>query len=147
MSPQKCMQKYSSERRVIPLNRVCVHEINRKAKPLNGAQVMALMMRFRKGSRGGDEDFQIYGYSPARVVEPDPEDPGANARHTNDMADIDQHIRPVEDSTNKGSFGSAAAACSQLQGSDIATSPEDIDLRSRTAPLARDLDSLCGDGL
>jgi hypothetical protein len=105
MSPQKCMQKYSSERRVIPLNRVCVHEINRKEKPLNGAQVMALMMRFRKGSRGGGEDFQIYGYSPARVVEPDPEDPGANARHTNDMADIDQHIRPVEDSTNKGSFG------------------------------------------
>ena len=68
LSPQEFLQKYSSERRLIPLNRLGVHLVNRKGKPLNGAQVLALMMRFRKGSRGGGEDFQIYCYSPARVV-------------------------------------------------------------------------------
>ena len=104
MSPQEFLQKYSSERRLIPLNRLGVHPINRKGKPLNGAQVMALMMRFRKWSKGGGEDFQIYRYSPARVVEPDPSDPGATARHTNNMAAIDHRIRSVEDSTNKGLF-------------------------------------------
>ena len=72
MSPQEFLQKYSSERRLIPLNRLGVHHCNRKGKPLNGAQVLSLMMRFRKGSRGGGEDFQTYRYSPARVVEPDP---------------------------------------------------------------------------
>ena len=105
MSPAVFLQKYSSERRLIPLNRLGVHHCNRKGKPLNGAQVLSLMMRFRKGSRGGGEDFQTYRYSPARVVEPDPQDPGSVARHTNNMAAIDHRIRPVEDSTNKGLFG------------------------------------------
>ena len=105
MPPQEFLQKCSSERRLIPLNRLGVHPTNRKGKPLNGAQVMALMMRFRKGSMGGGEDFQIYRYSPARVVEPDPSDPGATARHTNNMAAIDHRIRPVADPSNKGLFG------------------------------------------
>ena len=68
-----------------------------------GAQVVALMQRFRKGSKNGGEDFQMYRYSPARVVEPDPSNPGETERHTNDMAAIDHRIRPVEDPTKKGS--------------------------------------------
>ena len=105
ISPAEFLQKYSSERRLIPLNRLGVHRINRKGKPLNGAQVLSLMMRFRKGSRGGGEDFQNYRYSPARVVEPDPQDPHATLRHTNNMAAIDHRIRPVADPSNKGLFG------------------------------------------
>ena len=105
MSPQEFLKEFSSERRLIPLNRLGVHQINRKGKPLNGAQVLSLMMRFRKGSQGGGEDFQTYRYSPARVVEPDPSDLGATARHTNAMAAIDHRIRGVDDPTNKGLFG------------------------------------------
>ena len=56
MSPQEFLRRFSSERRLIPLNRLGVHKINRKGKPLNGAQVLSLMMRFRKGSKGGGED-------------------------------------------------------------------------------------------
>ena len=105
ISPAEFLQKYSSERRLIPLNRLGVHPINRKGKPLNGAQVLSLMIRFRKGSRGGGEDFQHYRYMPARVVEPDPQDPNATLRHTNNMAAIDHRIRPVADPSNKGLFG------------------------------------------
>ena len=105
MSPQEFLRRFSSERRLIPLNRLGVHKINRKGKPLNGAQVLALMMRFRKGSKGGGEDFQHYRYMPARVVEPDPQDLGETERHTNAMAAVDHRIRPVDDATRRGLFG------------------------------------------
>ena len=41
----------------------------------------------------------------ARVVEPDPNDRSATARHTHSMAAVDHRIRSVEDSTGKGLFG------------------------------------------
>ena len=105
MSPQEFLRRFSSERRLIPLNRLGVHKINRKGKPLNGAQVLSLMMRFRKGSNGGGEDFQHYRYMPARVVEPDPQDLGETERHTNAMAAVDHRIRSVDDATRRGLFG------------------------------------------
>ena len=75
MTPQEFLTRYSSHKREIPLSQLGVHPTNRKGKYLNGAHVEKLMMRIRKGSKGGGEDFQTYRYSPARVVEPDPQDP------------------------------------------------------------------------
>ena len=104
ISPSEFLRRHSSERR-IPLNRLGVHPTNRKGKNLNGAQVIALMQRFRKGSHGGGEDFQRYRYNPARAVEPDPEDICATMRHTNAMAEVDPRIRPVTDPMNQGLYG------------------------------------------
>ena len=71
---------------------------------MNGAHVMSLMLRFHKGSAGGGEDFQTYRYKPARVYEPNPEDPHEAAVHTNQMAARDSRIRPVQDDGTKGLY-------------------------------------------
>ena len=105
MTPQEFLRIYGSEQRLIPLKRLGVSQFNRKGKRLNGAQVITLMRRFRNGSKGGGEDFQAYRYRPARVVEPDPSDPGETERLTNSMAAIDHRIRSVEDPTKKGLYG------------------------------------------
>ena len=104
MSPQEFLKKFSSEPRLIPLENLAVGKLNRGGKPLNGAHVMSLMMRFHKGSAGGGEDFQAYRYKPARVYEPNPEDPHEAAVHTNQMAARDSRIRPVQDHGTKGLY-------------------------------------------
>ena len=95
MSCADFLKKYSGEARLIPLSHIAVHTLNRKGAPLNGQQVKDLLKRWDAGSKAGGEDFSIYRYKPARVVEPNPSDRLAYNRHTNSMADIDPMIRPV----------------------------------------------------
>ena len=54
--------------------------------------------------QGGGEDFQTYRYKPARVYEPNPNDPQETLRHTNAMAAQDTRIRGVSDETGKGLY-------------------------------------------
>ena len=89
------LKKYSGDPRLIPLSQIAVHPLNRKGAPLNGQQVKDLLKRWDAGSKAGGEDFSIYRYRPARVVEPNPEDPLAYNRHTNAMSARDPMIRPV----------------------------------------------------
>ena len=105
ITPQEFLRQFSSGARLITLDRLGVHVDNRKAMPLIGSNVVELMHRFRKGSKGGGEDFAEYRYRPARAVEPDPNDPQATLRHTNEMASKDSRIRGVQDTTNNGLYG------------------------------------------
>lgn len=105
ITPQQFLKKYSSEARLIPLRRLGVSKINRKGQALKGSQIMSLMKRWCKGSLAGGEDFQTYRYKPARVLEPDPENPHEVLDHTNQMAARDPRIRPVTDEHGTGLFG------------------------------------------
>ena len=105
MTPAEFLKRYSSEPRLIPLNRLGVGKLNRGGQPLNGCHVETLMRRWHKGRKAGGEDFQTYRYKPARVYEPNPFDLQETLRHTNLMAAKDPRIRPVSDDTGKGLYG------------------------------------------
>jgi hypothetical protein len=104
-TPSQLLNKYNhTSMRLIPLDRLAVHPLNRKGKALNGANVMNLMKRWHNGSKNGGEDFQEYRYKPARCVEPNPMDLHGPLVHTNKMALRDGRIRPVADATGTGLF-------------------------------------------